>query len=405
MNTGKTSLSPVKTRISPEIIDLLATSPSTESFCDRVRSLELSPQLEKKILSQDCLATDYPSCEKKASLTLNDERELASEVLRYRHLFTEKLLGSKKFRQATLTVIQNIYLFNNRKIFFGTTTASTEKERQEALSLFSTALDGTSLPLDKTFQHLIIARIWNRIISQSSTEIKFWDRQFKALHDVVEKLNTIRNSYMLLSIGLVKKLATKTNAIYKDSVTYQDAVQMGEVGIARAAYRYHHSCGVRFSTFAANWVFREIQRQALNCRLIRISSNTVERFSKASKEKDEDNLNKYSTIIKNSTTVGWDLYKEKKALSLSDTMTSDESPLTILEEGEQREILMKAIDQVLSKKSSDIIKRRFGLPPYNGGEQSIISISEKYRVTRGSIYQLEQTSFKKLSAHLRRFLD
>jgi len=92
-------------------------------------------------------------------------------------------------------------------------------------------------------------------------------------------------------------------------------------------------------------------------------------------------------------------------LSLSDTMTSDESPLTILEEGEQREILMKAIDQVLSKKSSDIIKRRFGLPPYNGGEQSIISISEKYRVTRGSIYQLEQTSFKKLSAHLRRFLD
>jgi Sigma-70 region 2 len=200
-------------------------------------------------------------------LSLNDERELATEVLCYRHLFTEQLLGSPKFRRAALTVIQNIYLFNNRKIFFGTTTASTENERQEALLLFSGAPCRTSLPLAKTFQHLIIARVWNRIISQSSTEVN--DQHFIALHDVVERLNTLRNIYMLLTAGLVRKLAATTNTLYKESVTYEDAVQIGWVGIARAAYRYHQSCGVRFSTFAANWVYREIQRQALSGRLIR----------------------------------------------------------------------------------------------------------------------------------------
>ncbi len=402
MSAKKTQPSPGKIRTSPEVIDLLAASPSTESFTDRVRGLGLSLYLEKKILRQDSLPSGSPSLGRCAALTLNDERELATEVLRYRHLFTELLLGSPKFRQAALTVIQNIYLFKDRKIFFGTTTVSAESERQEALLLFSTAPCRTSLPLVKTFQHLLIARVWNRIISQSAAELKIRDQQFMALHDVVEKLNTLRNIYMLLTRGLVRKLAAKTNALYKESVTYEDAVQIGGVGIARAAYRYHQSCGVRFSTFAAKWVFREIQRQALNGRLIRISTNTVEGYSKAAKEEDSENFSKYSTIIEKSTTVGWDISEEDRALVLSEP--SEASPHRVFEAAQLQDILLQTIDRILSDKSGDIIKRRFGLPPYLGREQSVISISEIYQVTRGSIYQLEQTAFKKLHGHLRHLL-
>jgi DNA-directed RNA polymerase sigma subunit (sigma70/sigma32) len=69
---------------------------------------------------------------------------------------------------------------------------------------------------------------------------------------------------------------------------------------------------------------------------------------------------------------------------------------------QRRSLLLKAIDQNLSQKSGDIIKRRYGLPPYLGEEQSVVSISREYGVTRSSIYQLEQSALQKLQKHLNR---
>jgi RNA polymerase sigma factor (sigma-70 family) len=309
-------------------------------------------------------------------------------------------LNSRKFRQATLTIVQNIYLFKNRKIFFGTTNStSSEEERQEALFLFSANPFRTSIPLAKTFQHLILARIWNRILS-NSTQADFQEQQFIELQAIVEKLNTIRNIYMILTSGLVKKLAGRINDIYKASITLEDAIQIGSFGIARAAYRYHQSSGVRFSTFAANWVFKEIQRQSLKGRLIRLSSNTVERYSRAAKNKDTENLYKFSTLIKHATTTDDDTSLRDSSIPFSEQNSDLPSLTRNFESRELRGTLLRAIDQLLSEKCGNIIKRRYGLPPYQGREQSIISISRLYRVTRGSIYQLEQTALKKLNQHL-----
>ena len=389
-------------RISPEIMDLLAAAPSTVPFAVRVQALTLSSDLEKKILRQNGRLSGSPdSHQKNAALTVNDEKELACEVLRHRHLFTERLLETPRFRQAVLTVIQNIYLFRNRKIFFGTTTtSSSESERQEALLLFSTSRSQISIPLAKTFQHLIIGRVWNRIISQS-TERDFIDHHFSNLLEIVEKLNTLRNIYVLLTTGLVKKLAAQTNPLYKQSVTYEDAVQIGTIGIARAAYRYHPSSGVRFSTFAAHWVFREIQRQALDGRLIRIPPSTVEGYTKAIKTEDVANCNRFSTIIESATPVKQNTDGECATLALSELLSQLPSPVVAFEKVQLQLILLQTINQVLSEKTGDIIKRRFGLTPYQGKEQSILSISEEYKVTRSSIYQLEQVALKKLRVHLR----
>ena len=388
-------------RISPEVIDLLAASPSTVPFAARVQALALSSDLEKKILHQNGLLT-VNTChhQKTATLTANDEKELADEVLLHRHRFTEHLLEAPRFRQAALTVIQNIYLFRNRKIFFDTTTASAESERQDALLLFSSIPTPTSIPSAKTFQHLIIARIWNRIIGQS-TESDFHDHHFSALLEVVEALNTLRNIYVLLTTGLVKKLAVQTNPLYKQSITYEDAVQIGTIGIARAAYRYHPSSGVRFSTFAANWVFREIQRQALDGRLIRISSNTVEGYAKATRNEDVTNLKRFSQIIASATPAEHNTGEECATLAFSELLSQIPSPVAAFENIQLRIILLQTINQFLSKKAGDIIKRRFGLAPYQGEEQSILSISKEYKVTRSSIYQLEQSALKKLHHHLR----
>jgi len=389
-------------KISPERMDLLATPPSLVPFSNRVQELCLSPELEQKVLLQEGrLPVHRHSISKGCThLTADDEKELATEVLLLRHQFTELVLNSRKFRQATLTIVQNIYLFQNRKIFFGTiNSTSSEEERQEALLLFSAIPYRTSITLAKTFQHLILARIWNRILS-NSTQADFQEQQFIELQAIIEKLNTIRNIYMILTSGLVKKLASRINDIYKASITLEDAIQIGSFGIARAAYRYHQSSGVRFSTYAANWVFKEIQRQSLGGRLIRLSSNTVERYSRAAKNEDTENLCKFSTLIKHATTSDEDISLSNSSLTFSEQNPAHPSLTKSFESRELYGILLRAIDQQLSDKSGDIIKRRYGFPPYQGREQSIISISRLYRVTRGSVYQLEQTALKKLNQHL-----
>ena len=234
---------------SPECIDLLATTPSLVPFVNRVKELRLSPDLEQKVLFQEGRLSVHSHSIPKAfiHLTADEEKELATEVLLLRHQFTELVLTSKKFRQATLTVIQNIYLFKNRRIFFGTiSSTSSEEERKEALLLFSTNSTEVSFSLAKTLQHLILGRVWNRILS-NSTKADLQEQQFIELHAIVEKLNTIRNIYIILTTGLIKKLASRINYIYRESVTREDAIQIGSFGIARAAYRYHPSSGVRFS--------------------------------------------------------------------------------------------------------------------------------------------------------------
>lgn len=387
---------------SPEVLDLLATNPSTVPFMDRVKALNLSQNLEKKVLLQEGRLPVQSESQKShpTVLTIAEEKELATEMLLIRHRFTELIVRSKRFRQAALTIVQNIYLFQNRRIFFGTTsTTSSERERQEALQLFSTAPTRRSIPFAKTIQHLILARVWNRIFS-SSTDTELQSQDFITLHDLVEKLNTIRNIYVLLTTGLVRKLASRISDIYKESVTIDDAVQIGSFGIARAAYRYHQSTGVRFSTFAANWVFKEIQRQALQGRLIKLSANAIEQYSCAAKSGNASKANLFKRKIDHATTDD-EIVDQRIAPSIFPMESYTQLLLTQrLELQELHAMLLHVIDEQLSVKAADVIKRRYGLHPYQGKEQSIISISKEYSVTRGSIYQLEQAALKKLHRHL-----
>lgn len=383
-------------------MDLLATSPSQVPFTTRVKELSLSPLLEEKTVQQEGrLPGDRQNRGRKCChLTAADEKELATEVLLLRHRFTELVLNSRKFRQAALTIVQNIYLFRNRRIFFGSSShTSYEEERQEALRLFGASPSRMSIPLAKTFQHLILARIWRHILT-NSTQTELEEQRFIALHGVVEKLNTIRNIYVLLTMGLVRKLAARINEIYQESVTFEDAIQIGCFGVARASYRYHPSSGVRFSTFSANWVFKEIQRQSLEGRLLRLSSNTVERYSRAVQDQDTENVIKFLTCIKDGTLID-DASSLENCISYISGQNPDGVPLAgNFESREIHAILLRAIDEQLSTKSGDIIKRRYGFPPYRGKEQSVIAISKIYEVTRGSIYQLEKKALKKLVCYL-----
>jgi RNA polymerase sigma factor (sigma-70 family) len=377
------------------IVDLLKTAPSERSFSERLKRLGLSSNLEQKILLVSSMP-DHKTENCRHHLRRHEEKELATEVLLLRHKFTQLVFENMVFRQAALTVIQNIYLFRQRKIFFGTSDPSGEKEWQRALQLFSQSPQTTSIPLAQTFQHLMVARIWNRIVSQASDSI-LQSIPFKQLHETVEQLNTLRNIYMILSMGLVGKLTAKINAIYRQSVSPEDARQIGSFGIARAAYRYHPSNGMRFSTYASYWVLREIQRQALEGRLIRISVHLVENFAREAKEGQCGDQQKSVQQIRQATAQF--SFTEPDA-DLSMQPSPIERPEDSYEKKELQKILLNLITKELSPKSQDILQRRYGIGQYKGREHSVIEIARVYGVTRGSIYQLENAALEKLQKTL-----
>lgn len=377
------------------IIDLLKTTPSKRSFSERLKQLGLSSALEQKVL----LASDIPhqknnSC--RHHLHKHEEKELATEVLLLRHKFTQLVFENVVFRQAALTVIQNIYLFKQRKIFFGTSEQSGEKERQSALLLFSQSPHTASIPLAQTFQHLMVARIWNRIVSQASNDF-LQSLPFKQLHAVVEQLNTLRNIYIILSHGLVGKLTAKISAIYRQSISIEDARQIGSFGIARAAYRYHPSSGMRFSTYASYWVLREIQRQALDGRLIRISAHLVENFAREAKKAEHDTHRKSAQQIRQATAQ---LSLAHQGADLKMLPSPIDGPEQHCEKKQLHNVLLKAIGNELSQKSQDILQRRYGIGKFEGREYSVVEIARLYGVTRGSIYQLENAALQKLRKKL-----
>ncbi|MCP3892682.1 MAG: sigma-70 family RNA polymerase sigma factor [Desulfobulbaceae bacterium] len=386
-----------ETRTTPEVVDLLPTTPGNKTFRERVAELSLSKDFEHRIIqSWEKTYALHSQPQQHISLSRAEEKELATEVLLNRHRFTELVFANKRLRQAALTVVQNIYLFQNRKIFFASNNLSDEQERQDALRMLSSG-NTHSVSLINTFQHPIVARIWNRVVGQiSQSETKH--RYFLELFEVVERLNTLRNIYVILTIGLVKKLSSNISDIYKQSISFEDTIQIGSFGIARAAYRYHPSCGVRFSTFGARWVYKEIQRQSLEGRLIKISSNTVERFALAKKNGDSDNIDKYSEIIKNCSLLAT-LDSPSRGRKSQNCNQEPKVP-GFFEQQELQDILQKAINKLLSTKSADIIRRRYGLPPYKNQSQSAVAVGKTYGVTRSSIYQQENSAMEKLRRHL-----
>lgn len=374
------------------IVDLPIAEQPTAPFVEQVRGLGLSSGLEQKCLAAHAIFDTADIGGRELYLTKEDEGELGTEVLLQRHAFTQQVARHPIFRQAALSVIQNIYLTRERKIFFERTASNTEAERQEALCLFTQPLENVSIPLGKTFQHLILARVWHRIVYMTDRATGATP-DFLALEEIVQRLNTLRNIYILLTRGLVNKITANINSTYKQSITQEDARQIGTFGISRAAYRYHPASGMRFSTYASFWILRELQRQALDSRLIRFPATLLETLSKAHRAGDAkgeqeavNQLNNASVVLEDST--------------IANSQEAARGPEAHVEQKQTAEILLEAVDTVLTAKSSDIIKRRYGLGLYQGKAQSVLEISQAYNVTRSSVYQLQEKALSRLKKHM-----
>jgi hypothetical protein len=71
------------------------------------------------------------------------------------------------------------------------------------------------------------------------------------------------------------------------------------------------------------------------------------------------------------------------------------APDAVLEAAEREGILHDIVAHGLHPRDADVIRRRFGLHPYDG-EQSLRDIATAYHVSPGRIHQIEATALRKL---------
>jgi RNA polymerase primary sigma factor len=203
----------------------------------------------------------------------------------------------------------------------------------------------------------------------------------------------------------------------KTSLSFEDLIQEGNVGLMRAVDTFDISKGFRFSTYAMHWIKQSISRAMLNYgRTIRVPVNVLEfksKYAKATKILFEE-LNREPTIEEVAEYMGEKVEKVKEMETLIkdpvslNTALNDEDDGTledlVADPNQDRpddridnELRAKAINSVLEtlgEREKNVIIARFGL---NGTRaKTLEEIAAEYKLTKERIRQIEQAALHKL---------
>ena len=266
---------------------------------------------------------------------------------------------------------------------------------------------------------LELERIRDRLVEDLGREpsdrewaqaVEMNDREFRRRLQLGRRAkDKMVQSNLRLVVSIAKKYMNR-------GLSFQDLIQEGSLGLIRAAEKFDHEKGYKFSTYATWWIRQAITRAiADQSRTIRLPVHlyeTISRIKKTTKllsqemgrkpteeeiaTRMEMTIEKLRFIAKSAqlpisleTPIG----KEEDS-RLGDFIESDgETPEDQVAKNLLREDLESVLD-TLSPRERDVLRLRYGLD--DGRMKTLEEIGQIFNVTRERIRQIEAKALRKL---------
>lgn len=202
----------------------------------------------------------------------------------------------------------------------------------------------------------------------------------------------VRNQVITANLRAVAKMARK----YK-RLTFEDLMGEGVKGLIIAVERFEVERGLRFGTFAQNWVRHKLQRACEDTgRAIRLPVWKQQRLLRG--DDKVDGVHAYSPPVSMDAAIG-----EDGSASMHDLLADGDATdaRECVDEEQRNAHLMRAVFSKLTQKEREIVERRY----LRDKEETLEEIGDGvFGVSRERVRQLQEQAFAKLRkalGHLR----
>lgn len=227
------------------------------------------------------------------------------------------------------------------------------------------------------------------------------------------------NSNLRLVVSIVNRYTAK------NSSSYADCIQNGNLGLIEAVNHFDYKRNIRFSTYATYWILQRIRRYSDDEKTVHIPYNKSEEIKRMNKvqadftikngrepsieelaacmEISEIKVKELILYSMDPASLNKPLKDDEDGSELIEFISDDESTQNHFSEMIANKLLTEEIlneaRSYLSERELDIVLKRIGL--YNGVEYRLEQIAKEYNVTRERVRQIEGKAWSKLIRHNR----